>query len=58
MTETKLAWVMFYTSVMGWQYHPGNKERLTTGEAAKVADEMLQQMEQRYKQWVGWQPHK
>lgn len=34
-------WDMFFMSVAGWQYHPGNKENLTLEECAAVADEMM-----------------
>lgn len=55
--QDEKAWVLFYTSIMGWQYHPGyNKEgtmRLTTRQAADLADQMLAEFQARREQWAG-----
>lgn len=54
--KAKLAWVMFYCAVKGWQYHPGAKERLSTHECAQVADNMLDEyMTREEAGWAGWQ---
>lgn len=34
-------WSLYFMSVKGWQYHPGNKAPLTTADCARIADEML-----------------
>lgn len=41
--ETRYVWVQFFCAVKGWQYHPGTKDKLTTRECAKIADEMLEE---------------
>lgn len=52
----ELSWVMFFTAVKSWQYHPGAKPKLTTRECADIADEMLAEYRARREQWDGWQP--
>lgn len=43
--EEPLVWAMFYSSIVGIQYHPRNAaaERMTLLEAAAVADAMYEQ---------------
>lgn len=43
-----LAWSMYYSAIIGWQYHPGNKDKLTTYDAAIVADKMLVEYKKRH----------
>lgn len=39
--QERLAWCMFYSSIIGWQFHPGNARKLNSMDAALLADQML-----------------
>lgn len=43
MDEYKQIWVIFYSSVVGWQYHPGRKCPLDLKECGEIADRMLKE---------------
>jgi len=36
-------WAMFFSSVVGFQYHPGMKIKLSLIECAQIADDMYAQ---------------
>lgn len=46
-------WSMYYSGVVSFQYHPGNKEKLSLEQCADIADEMLAQALKREALWVG-----
>jgi len=41
--DQQAVWVLFFTTVVGWQYHPGRKCPLSIPEAAEVADAMMRE---------------
>lgn len=53
-------WVQMFCAVQGWQYHPGNKNRLSITEAAMIADEMYFEyvIRKGTNRWDGWQQDK
>lgn len=36
-------WSMFFCSIQGWQYHPGNKNPRSIADCAKLADLMFRE---------------
>lgn len=49
--ERKRYWALFYTTIVGWNMHPGYAkiaEELKTHHAELIADTMLKQMEERW----------
>lgn len=56
--EMRYVWVQMFCAVKGWQYHPGNRDKLTTADAARIADEMLDEYITRRTTWDGWPQHK
>lgn len=49
-------WTLYYLTIVGWQYHPGNKEKLSLDDCAKVADEMAKHTQRREAWLTGQQP--
>lgn len=45
--DLEAAWVICYSTVVGWQYHPRVDKPLSLEECAKVADEMVEQYAKR-----------
>lgn len=43
--DEPVIWAMFYSSIVGFQYHPRNEpaDRMTLVDAAEVADQMYMQ---------------
>lgn len=52
MDEERLAWDMYFHTLVGWSYHPGatrdGSARLSIFDAAKLADEMLVERRRRF----------
>jgi hypothetical protein len=46
----KHVWMMFYLTVVGWQYHPGNKAGVSLSECGLIADEMMKEYFLRFKE--------
>lgn len=42
MNGDQAVWDLFFMSIVGWQYHPGNKMPLTIQEAAEIANRMME----------------
>jgi len=56
MDERDLAiWAMFYSSIMGFQYHPGTRVAITDVQGAEIADRMFSQymLRKRGDVWLG-----
>lgn len=52
--KAKLAWVMFFCAVKGWQHHPGTRIPLTTKQCAAIADDMaVEYLQREQEQWDG-----
>lgn len=46
--EEILAWIQFYSAIVGWHYHPGNiNKNLSLRDAAATADEMIDNLRDR-----------
>lgn len=46
-------WAMFFSSIVGFQYHPGVRDRLSMVECAELADMMYEQYLLRRSSWLG-----
>jgi len=56
--DDEVAWMMIYASLIGFERHPGNKERLQPIELAQLADDYFYhyQVRREVRTWVPSSP--
>lgn len=51
MDMNVLIWAQYFSVITGWQYHPGNKDRLPVEMCALIADRMYELTVERERLW-------